>query len=303
MKLVLGAAQLGMAYGAANQTGQPSQDQAEQIVQALVAGGVTAADTARAYGSSEECLGLALSRLGLAGFRVITKVSPLSHLSDSTSPAEAADAVEADVRTSLAKLGRSRLDACLLHRWEHRSRWGGAAWSRLLGLRQEGLISRLGASVSHPAEAAEALADPEVAHVQLPFNLLDDRWERAGIPAQAAARKDVVVHVRSALLQGLIAAPAARWPRGEGWDPDDLTIQIASLAVKEGRSPASLALAYVRSQPWVHGVVVGMETIGQAEENLKLFAEPSLSPEDCRLVRQAFEGLPEGLLNPALWNR
>ena len=64
------------------------------------------------------------------------------------------------------------------------------------------------------AELFDGLTDPLVHHVQLPFNLLDHRWSEFGVIAALRARPEVIVHVRSILLQGLLSGRAeARWPR------------------------------------------------------------------------------------------
>ena len=45
------------------------------------------------------------------------------------------------------------------------------------------------------------LADLDVDHIQLPFNLLDGRWKTPAFRAAAAARPDVMIHTRSTFLQ------------------------------------------------------------------------------------------------------
>ena len=56
-QFVLGAAQLGMSYGIANQTGQPNKIEAFSILDEAAKNGVTMIDTAQAYGNSEEIIG------------------------------------------------------------------------------------------------------------------------------------------------------------------------------------------------------------------------------------------------------
>ena len=73
-RLVLGTAQLGMPYGAANRTGMLSDNEAVAILHAAVDAGVTCVDTARGYGESERRIGLAFR--GLKGApAVVTKVA------------------------------------------------------------------------------------------------------------------------------------------------------------------------------------------------------------------------------------
>jgi aryl-alcohol dehydrogenase-like predicted oxidoreductase len=167
------------------------------------------------------------------------------------------------------------------------------------------VIGRLGVSVQTTAEAAAALGDPEVKHVQLPFNLLDRRWRRAGIDRMLAGRPDVLVHARSVLLQGLLAADSPEpWPRVAGYDAAATVDAVRALVRELGREgPLDLCFAYARAQRWIHGVLVGVATHAELMENVALFARPPLDPEECARVESAFGGLPEALLNPALWPR
>ena len=62
-----------------------------------------------------------------------------------------------------------------------------------------------------------ALAVTEVEHVQLPYNVLDWRWDECAV--MLASRPDIRVHVRSAFLKGLLTpAPPERWPAIPGID-------------------------------------------------------------------------------------
>jgi aryl-alcohol dehydrogenase-like predicted oxidoreductase len=169
-------------------------------------------------------------------------------------------------------------------------------------LREAGSIAVLGASVYEPREALEALQDPAIEHLQIPMNVLDWRWEAAAFDRAAASRPDVVVHVRSALLQGVLAHPASRWPVVDDFSALECSRRLAGLVDEFGReSVADLCLAYVRSLAWVTSVVVGCETMDQLEENLRLCRTPKLRPEQCEHMRRVLPRAPENFLNPAIW--
>jgi spore coat polysaccharide biosynthesis protein SpsF len=304
-QLVLGTAQLGMDYGRTNTVGRPLPPECVRIVRSAIEHGVTHLDTARAYGDSESRLGAALEGGWAARVHVVTKLAPLEELPDDASPARVLEAVDASVFRSCRELRTTSLPTLLLHRAERRTSHGGAVWARLLALRDKGVIGRLGVSVQTTDEAAQALADPEVKHLQLPFNLLDRRWARAGIGRMLGRRPDVVVHARSVLLQGVLASGSAKvWPRMAGYDPAAVVAGVRALADALGRDgPLDLCFAYVRAQPWIHGALVGVATHAELMENVALFARPPLRPEECARVESAFGDLPEALLNPALWPR
>jgi aryl-alcohol dehydrogenase-like predicted oxidoreductase len=301
--LTLGTAQLGMEYGAVNQSGKPSRPLAVAMVRHAVAHGVTAVDTARAYGDSEEILGEALSAGLRSRARVITKLGPLDSLSRGAGPVEVQIAVEESVRQSCKALRTDRLETLLLHRWQHYRAWKGAAWNRLLKFQEQGKISALGVSVCGPEEIMEALQEPMVQHLQLPMNLLGWRWNVAGLERAIADRPDVVIHARSALLQGILIYPASRWPVVEGFDAVGYVRQLEAFVTRfERQSIADLCFAYVRSQPWVHSVVVGCDTMEQLDENLRLFRLSKLSGGQRDELEGALPKAPDALANPAKWN-
>jgi spore coat polysaccharide biosynthesis protein SpsF len=300
-QFVLGSVQLGLAYGAANKIGKPSRSAAHRLVSKAADAGVRQFDTARAYGDSEDRLGEALS--GRKWVRALTKLSPLTDLADEAGDDEIRAAVDASIEQSLSALRRDRLDCLMLHRAEHMVSHRGKIFERLIEHLEEGNVLSLGVSVQNPQEATAALLCPEVRHLQLPFNLFDWRWRAAGIVDRIASRADVTVHARSVFLQGLlVAGDPGLWPRIEGVDPEAALRFIAELVEDFGRSsPADLCLAYARGQKWIDGVVVGLETEDQLDDNLRLFVERPLTSGQCALVEARVPNLPTQLLDPAQW--
>ncbi len=302
-ELVLGSVQLGLAYGAANRTGKPSRKAACRLVARAAEAGITNFDTARAYGDSEERLGEALR--ARKSVRTITKLSPLSEFGPDAAPGAVRAAVDASIASSLAALGRQQIDCLLLHRAQHMTAFDGAVWERLIEHLEDGTLLALGVSVQSPAEAMVALAHADVRHIQLPFNLLDWRWAAAGVIERIAARTHVTIHARSVFLQGVLAAGDPRvWPSIAGIDASAMVCLLEDIAREFRReSVADLCLAYARGQDWIDGIVVGMETETQLDENLRLFVRPPLAPEDCVRIGSRIPRVPENLLDPAQWPR
>jgi spore coat polysaccharide biosynthesis protein SpsF (cytidylyltransferase family)/aryl-alcohol dehydrogenase-like predicted oxidoreductase len=301
-ELTLGTAQLGMEYGIANHTGQPARQLSIRMVREAIAHGVTTLDTARGYGEAEKVIGEALSGAWASRVKVITKLDPLASLRHDSDTSSIRSAVDQSVSRSCAALGAGQLPTLLLHRSQHYRAWGGAVWRRLLELRDEGTIGVLGASVYEPREALELLQDPAIQHLQIPMNVLDWRWKTSGVDPVLVQRPDVVVHARSALLQGLLVNPATLWPLPTEYDATSCLSRLRESAAKFGReSVGDLCLAYVRSQFWITSVVVGCETFEQVKENLRLFCLPKLTPEQCGELESSLPKAPEVLLNPSQW--
>jgi aryl-alcohol dehydrogenase-like predicted oxidoreductase/spore coat polysaccharide biosynthesis protein SpsF (cytidylyltransferase family) len=300
--LTLGTVQLGREYGVVNQTGKPTRPEAIAMVRRAIAHGVTALDTARSYGDSEQILGESLAGAWGSRTEVITKLDTLTSISPDATAAEVRVAVDQSISDSCNALRTNRLSTLLLHRWDHYKEWQGAAWRRLLELREDGQITKLGVSIYEPSEALDALQDPDIQHIQLPMNVLDSRWAR-GIDRELERRPDVVVHGRSIYLQGILLHPAERWPVFREYDAVTCIKRLHDLARKFHReSVADLCLAYVRSQSWITSLVVGCETMSQLDSNLALFRLPKLNDEQCEELRDSLPEAPAEVLDPSKWN-
>jgi aryl-alcohol dehydrogenase-like predicted oxidoreductase len=292
-RLALGTAQLGARYGIANATGQPSLDEATEIVSAAWCHGVRFFDTAQGYGESERVLGEAFQRLDIAAeARVISKLSPTLDGAD-------AEAVLESLRASITRLGVPRLWGLLLHREQHLDHWA-TVWNDLFErIKREGLTLHVGVSVYSPERALQALQIPGLDILQVPANLFDRRMRRAQVFAKAAATS-ATVFIRSIYLQGIAL-----------FSPQQATetapFALAGVAALEkfcganGLDQKRFAFEYARDISTRVLRIVGAETPGQVVENSQLEQQPPLDPA---LFRQWDERWPDDvelLVNPTRW--
>lgn len=293
-RLVLGTAQLGMAYGVANRHGAPDSATAAAIVQAAWDGGVREFDTARAYGDSEAVLGRALRDLGLAGAaRIVTKTDPAWDGQD-------AGQLRRDVEESLRRLGVERVSGLLLHRENLLERWDGGLGAMLRGLVDQGLVERVGVSVYSAAATHTALALDGMGLIQLPSNILDRRFEAAGIFAQTA-QQGATVHVRSVFLQGLLLMDPQQVPQRLS-GARGVVEEFQLLAAAYGLTPPEAALGYATRAYAGAGVLFGAETAEQVRANLAA-ASRGVTDAFVAEARRRFAAVPEQILNPSLWGQ
>lgn len=299
-RLVLGAAQLGMPYGAVNKTGRPDLATARAMIRTLAEGGVTVIDTAAGYGASEKVIGSILE--SDASLRrnvfVVTKLDPMP-AADSMSDGELEQAAVQSIDHSLKNLHVERLPLVLFHRFSHLSIRGGLLRAALGRQVEAGKVAALGVSVYAPAEAESALAMTDIVALQLPASVFDHRFLVDGLVDRAAAR-GVTVFARSAYLQGVIVAPPEAVPDRLLALSEPIS-RFRARCAAWGRSPADVALAFVRSFVQIRGIVVGMERVEQARENLALFSAPPLEQEQRDELLHLFSALPEQLINPSMW--
>lgn len=305
-RLVLGTAQLGLDYGVANRVGKPAQATAEKLIKNAIANGVAYIDTARVYGDSEEVIGNVFKSGWEGRARVITKLSPLSDCPSLASPPVVSSFIDSSIYQSCTALRMQGLDILMLHRASHLKDWNGAAWARLLEHRAQGTLKSLGVSVQSPGELELSLDSPDVGFIQMPFNVLDHRWDHL-IPKIRALKqqRDLVIHVRSALLQGLLPSKtAAHWRNANVSRPELIISWLAEQCRITGReSVADFCLSFVGSLDWVDGIVVGMESLEQLAENLKIIAGPALSHQEVNAIVSTRPRLESESLDPACWNK
>lgn len=297
--IVLGCAQLGLPYGRANVTGQPSATTAAAILDAAWDCGVRWFDTARAYGSSEEHIGEFVRRR--AGAFVVTKVSALvAPDNERLTPADIRARTSASVRTSLELLAPA-VPTVLVHRAAHRTVAGGAVWDVLREFHARGAIGGVGVSATSPDELVAALEDASVSLVQFPTNVLDHRFRSPIVRNALARRPEVTIHIRSLFLQGLLLTTSSRWPTIPGVHPERILEAIATAARRAHTSVAQLCVAAIRETMPVHGVVLGAETVEQVRANADLLAGPAVPSNVLAELAASIPELPETILDPARW--
>lgn len=291
-RFTLGTVQFGLPYGIANRSGQPSYETARDIIACVFEGGVTCLDTAAAYGNSEAVIGRALAELSLADrMRVVTKVPSMpGHLN-----ADEADRwVETAVRNSLDALRLEQLPICLFHREED-----AGYFDALARLQARGWIGQIGVSTYLPEVTARILTGGRAQAIQIPTNILDQRFIRTGVLEQAR-RSGVTVFVRSVYLQGLLLMTPDRLD--PFFEPVIRVLpQLNRWAGEAGLTLAELAVQFVLSLNGVTSLVLGVETLEQARDNVRLCGGPPLPPDMLRQIVADIPDLPERLLIPSFW--
>ena len=291
-RLVLGTVQLGMRYGVNNKSGQPDLRTAEGIIKAAWEGGIREFDTAHAYGESECVLGKVIKRLEIENeVKVITKLSPnQNHLA----PLKLRQTLE----KSLEYLHISKLYGVMLHREELLDQWDKGLGETLSDLVSDGLVDHIGVSVCSPQKSLEALEIDDIKMVQVPSNIIDRRFENAGV-FQSAESKFKIIYVRSIFLQGLLFVDPNNIPPSMFFASQILKM-FELLANKAEISKQQLALGYVREVYPKAKILFGAETISQVKANLEIWGH-TLSPCIIKEAQELFQDVKERVLNPSLW--
>lgn len=258
-RIGLGTVQWGLDYGVANKSGRTTDQIVERILVRAGQAGANLLDTAAAYGEAEDVIG----RLRSADpFEVITKTIAYDTRLQVGS-ARVSHVIEG-FRRSLSRLQRDSVSGLLVHHSEELlAPHGLELWARLVGLKEEGRVGRLGASVYAPDQLEDLLASFPLEIVQLPFNVFDQRFLRSGL-LDRLHRMGVEVHIRSAFLQGVVLMQDGVLPPFLG-----ALAPAHALWRKEtagaGMSFVGSALGFCLQHPAVSRVIVGCDSAEQAD--------------------------------------
>lgn len=246
-KLVLGTVQFGLQYGI-NSAGRPSTEQVSDILDNAKAGGIKILDTSSAYGNAEEVLGAIKAG---SNFNIVSKYPKC-------------DKPVADTFiNSLKVLGVDHLYGYLLHHFEvYRER--KEVWNDFIQLQKDGKVDRIGFSLYEPWELDIILKDGiPFSLVQVPFNIFDRQFEPY---FKKLKEMDVEIHVRSTFLQGLFFKDRNTLPKKLEPLKKHL-LQLDEYANCKGISVGELALNYNLQNPYIDGVLIGVDNKDQLTQN------------------------------------
>ena len=259
-KLIIGTANFGLRYGIANDK-KLTHDEAFAILDYACAQGIQWIDTASAYGDAEQVVGDFFATRGKT-LKVIGKLPAKDYLN--------AQAVEDEIYGSLKNMNIASFDALLIHSFDTYTLYGNKIIPVLKSLCRDGIIENYGISVYHPEEVAEiALKTRDKLVIEFPLNLFDQRFLKGDL-MQDIKNRGWRFFARSVFLQGLFFlsddALQGRFEQVKG-----KVREIRELSSAYGIRPECLALLFAASQPWVDGVVAGVDSVKQLIGNHECF--------------------------------
>jgi len=290
--------------------GEPfSHDNADRILNAAVDAGLNFIDTADVYGDgeSEKAVGR-LVRARAERVHVATKCGRRlqPHVADAYQPA----ALRQFVEDSLRNTQLDTLDLVQLHCPPTEVYYRPEIFELFDRLREEGKIRHLGVSVEKVEEGLKAIEFPNVATIQLIFNMFRQRPPE--LLFKEAARRDVGLIVRVPLASGLLTGKFSpqtsfsvedhrnfnrhgeAFDKGETFSGVDYNTGLEAVEELKHAFPnqpqlAALALRWVLMFDEVSCVIPGASKPEQILANLQAAELPALSPEQMQAVRDVYD--------------
>jgi aryl-alcohol dehydrogenase-like predicted oxidoreductase len=249
-KLGLGTGQFGLDQPTGPR-GRPREAEAREILSIAGRSGLSVLEVARGSAVADSHLRTA-----------IPQPNPFRLTLTAGRPDRGADAVEAELRAQMLRLGVERVDTIVVSSaTDLFSPTGPVLWDRLRALKDEGVCRRIGVPVyasDDPVGVARRFK-PDV--VQAPASLLDQRLLLDGSLA-TIADLGVEVHLRSIFLNGVLFLPPDRAP--SHLKAAAGRISRARRLIAEGRSdPLQAALGFALTRPEASHVLVGVTSAAE----------------------------------------
>jgi len=305
-KFVLGCAQLGMKYGITNKNSQPSNQESLKILATAIDNNVAFLDTAMDYGTSETVIGNFLASTNTHHrTSVITKLSKAKDFLENCHQEQIHKIILSKVENSCYKLNTKKIDYLLIHNFDDINYMNGEVFKVLNKLVNQGIIGSLGASIQSEEELDKALEISEIKLIQMPFNILDTRWNKLIEKIKLMkSKRNLIIHVRSVFLQGLLLSDDEdHWKKANINDGKKIISLLRGILERTNYiSMAELCINYVRSQNWVDGILIGVNEENELIANLQTFSNKLRGNEFFEKLLEDLPKFDDTTLNPAFWN-
>ena len=292
MKIALGSANFGMAYGQINPALNFDNSAIKDILTIAAANNIEIIDTAQGYGNAEQKLG-DFSPKNKA-FKFVTKIpgSTLNEIDD-----EYCAKIEKNILKSLNRLHQDSIHAILIHQACDLTLAGYEKLIALLErLKSEKTIKKYGVSVYDQTDIELALQRCDPGLIQVPINIFDQRLLISGHLSKLK-RLGIEIHARSIFLQGALLSSRHQLP--EFFNPIQHHFEAYELFLESNKITRMQAcLGFIKNVKNVDHAIVGVcssHELRQVTECFNNLQNNSLTNFEALQLKE------ELYLNPSNW--
>ncbi len=297
------------AWAIGGSWGDVTEAEAKATLHATLDSGVTFLDTADVYGDgrSERLIRDVLAERGGPAPFVATKAG--RRLSPHTADGYTLANLEAFIDRSRMNLGMDTLDLVQLHCPPTEVFYRPEVFDGLDSLVTKGKIASYGVSVSTVEEALKAIEYPNVASIQIIYNIF--RQRPSALFFEQAKKRSVAIIVRVPLASGMLTGKmtatsqfaaddhrafnrdGAAFDKGETFSgvPYDIALDAVEAIrplVPQGATMAQMALRWILMEDAVSVVIPGGRRPDQATANAGADALAPLTPQTMQALREIY---------------
>jgi len=300
IQMGLGTVQLGLPYGNRAHQGLMPERDAVDILRYAVESGIREFDTAASYGLSEDRIG----RSGIAsmdGVRISTKLPPFDWAQFPNNDA-AENWILKEIKNSILKIGCDQIDNLYFHRADQLLNPPKYIKSVLSSIVESGLVSALGVSIYDPAELDGLVDYEQIKNIQVPANILDQRFLDKNLLELVTSKKIQLV-ARSIFLQGVLVEECDLPEVQLKNELSELRRKAVSI-LEEGSILSDAAVQFAKnnlSAPF-QSFIIGVDSLASLKSNLNKFDNATDPVSDVVLRLLAELSAETGnLVDPRAW--
>ena len=298
------------AWAIGGSWGDVSEADARDTLEAALDAGVTFVDTADVYGDGRSERIVRDMLAARSGDRPVVATKAGRRIDPHVAEGYTYEAIESFVDRSLSNLGVDCIDLLQLHCPPTEVYYRPELFGNLDRLVEKGKLKFLGVSVEKVEEGLKAIEYPNVASVQIIYNMFRQRPDDLFL--DRAKSQGVAVIARVPLASGLLSGKMTKTTtfaeddhrsfnrHGEAFDVGEtfagVPYDVALGAVEKlrplvpaGATMAQMALGWILMNDAVSVVIPGARTAGQARANAAADALAPLAPNVMSAVREIYD--------------
>lgn len=277
-KIVIGTAQFMGNYGVNNKNNNFKKEKIKKILDFAYKNHINFLDTAQAYHPSEKKIGEFIKTSG-ASFNVISKFN-INNIQN--------------LQSSLKKLNQKKIYGMLIHDPSKINK------NNLEIIRKQLVNDRsnfkyFGASLNFPDEYKIIKKLKLCKILQIPYNLVDNRWE-------SILNKKLSIHVRSVFLQGLLITNQDNCPKNILKEFNIIKKKLNFLIKKFDRFDVKdLLFNFVKSNKKIDKIIIGFEDLQQLQQILFYILRENFNYKEIDFIRRKIGNVSLNFKSPINW--
>ena len=280
-KLILGGAQIGMNYGFKDEK-MINNNQLNKIFNLMKKKNINAIDTAQGYDLSEIKLGEKINNFqNKKNFYLFNKICEFKNISK-ISNNFIRMTIYTNLYLSMYKLKTHHINVMMIHSVGNFFKKKKLFKNILLELKKKNFVGDFGISIYTPSELIKVSKEKFFKFIQIPYNIIDDRWNKKLILKLKTENKFKII-ARSIFLRGYLIHNA-NWPK---WfsEKNFLNKQIKIILKKFNiKNNLQLCMQYVNSINFIDYIIIGCNNSKQFKDNFSAFNERIFSNSEIKII-------------------
>jgi len=258
-KISLGTANFTQRYGLNRDGLKLSINEINKILNFSIKHKINNLDTAVAYAGVEKKLG----KFNLKDFKISSKLRPISKNTHNIEKK-----IFSEIHSSLNKLRVKRLEILFLHNANDLidEKKNLKIYETFKKAKKLNLIKKIGISVYSVKELIKIIEKFKIDAVQLPYSLLDRRFEKV---YPLLKKKNIYIQVRSIFLQGVLLQKIENLPK---YFLKFKEIEKLEKWIKKNKiSKLETSINFIKQSNFINSYVIGFNNLEQLAQIIKCF--------------------------------